>query len=597
MDRYYMADFETTKVSHEDYTTARVYLWCIINIYNEKEKYYGTNMDQYLETIASLGDKRDTLHINMHNLSFDGYYIVDYIERNEIYEFNNVCNKLMKNNNYKTLIDGNSKWYQITIKKNARYISIEDSLKKIPMSVDKIAKGLHMDIRKGKLDYDREIPDDYVPTPDDIEYITIDCLIPARAIRCMFIENGYKNITIGSAALYDYRKMFHNFDHAFPQVPDDVHRFVADAYYGGLCMLNGTNKYKGNIKVIDKTSMYAYVMHSMSGCQLPIGMPEYYKGKYKNDELYPLYVQRVIVDAYVKDNHFGFLYQRAGNNMFSSHIDDTLGPIEITLTNVDLILLFKHYNVRSIKYIDGYKFKSCSGHFDKYIDKWYNIKFKSKEHGDKYNELLAKLFLVNLIGKFGTSIDKSVVRYSLDKNSILRNMDNIDSDIKSVYVAEAAFVNAYARDILLYNAMLCGGKKYVLYMDTDSLHLICDDNDIHESILIDNYDLRGWKIEIECDMGIYIRQKWYAERCNGKWEIKAAGMTESGKDYIINGGCRNCLDTCAAKKRNGGVCPYDCDGRMNVEDDFKVGTVIPGRLLPVRVQGGLLLKSDFWTIR
>ena len=59
----------------------------------------------------------------------------------------------------------------------------------------------------------------------------------------------------------------------------------------------------------------------------------------------------------------------------NEYITDTKGEdVILTLTSVDLELLFTHYDVYVYEYLGGYMFKSKTGMFTEYIDKWIKVK-------------------------------------------------------------------------------------------------------------------------------------------------------------------------------------------------------------------------------
>ena len=114
--------------------------------------------------------------------------------------------------------------------------------------------------------------------------------------------------------------------------------------------------------------------------ELPFGEPIFFKGKYKEDKIYPLYIQMIscsfeikenkIPNIQIKDNKFYFKeneYLTSSNNEI----------VVLTLTNIDLKLFFEQYNVYDLEFIAGWKFRAISGLFTNYIDKWIEIKNKA----------------------------------------------------------------------------------------------------------------------------------------------------------------------------------------------------------------------------
>lgn len=86
--------------------------------------------------------------------------------------------------------------------------------------------------------------------------------------------------------------------------------------------------------------------------QCLFGEPIYFDGKYEDDFLYPLYVQTITCSFDLKEGKIPTIQLK--NNMYykpNEYIKTSDGDIEtLTLTNIDLDLFFKHYNVRDLQY-------------------------------------------------------------------------------------------------------------------------------------------------------------------------------------------------------------------------------------------------------
>lgn len=66
-------------------------------------------------------------------------------------------------------------------------------------------------------------------------------------------------------------------------------------------------------------------------------------------------------------------------------------PICLVLTNIDLKLFLEQYDIISIKYICGWKFKGKQDIFNEYIDKWIERKIKAGKEGNKRSEDACKI--------------------------------------------------------------------------------------------------------------------------------------------------------------------------------------------------------------
>lgn len=314
------------------------------------------------------------------------------------------------------------------------------------------------------------------------------------------------------------------------------------------------------------------MMHSMSGNMYPYGAGIYYSGEYEKNNDYPLYVAHVIADIKLKNNHLPTVQlKNTGRFADNEYIEDTKGPIEMYLTCVDLEMMYRQYNVRSIEFIDGYMYRGHAGFFDRYIDKWMEVKMTSTGA----MRALAKLFLNNLYGKFGQRLEggEKIPWYD-DDAEIVRYKTGPCEKRKTIYIPVATFCTAYSRRFTITAAQ----KNYDIfcYADTDSIH--CDGKVV--GIDVDDKKLCCWKHESDWDDGIFVRQKTYMEHIKTnsgyEWEIKCAGMNQDTKDVFLNG------------MKEGKYVP----------DDFAPGLCIEGyKLRPKTVRGGVVLCPTKFEIK
>lgn len=240
-------------------------------------------------------------------------------------------------------------------------------------------------------------------TDVEISYLRNDVEIMARALKFMF-DLKMDKMTIGADALNEYKTLIgeKNFKRWFPVLSTPIDTFIRQSYKGGWTYVS--DKYKGKTVysglVYDVNSLYPSRMHD---CLLPYGEPVFYKGKYKSDEMYPLYVQRFTCQFELKKDHLPTIQLKNNPSFISTEYLKNSGDEEVTLTltNVDLELFFEHYNVYNIEYIEGYKMKGSEDLFKTYIDKWINVKINSQKEHNGAMKAVAKLMLNSLYGKFG----------------------------------------------------------------------------------------------------------------------------------------------------------------------------------------------------
>lgn len=558
----YTADFETTV----DENDCRVWAVGVYNIYKDSFFYYNniTDFMQYCMNIYS----NDIFFF--HNLKFDGDFIMNHLFEKG-YEWVDDSKKL-ETKTFTTTISDKGQFYSIEVcfyndngYKNA--CIFYDSLKLLPMSVSKIARAFGLEEKKLNIDYKecREIG--HKLTKNEVEYLKNDVVIVGKALVMMY-EQNLKGLTIGSNALRVYKKILttKKFNQIFPIVDEECDDFIRKSYRGGFVWCNPRYKGKevGCGNVYDVNSLYPSRMHSTSGCVFPYGVPQYYKGKYKKNKTYPLYVCRVILNFEIKEGKIPCI-QIKRNYFFSDteYVRTSKGrDVELYLTNIDLELIFEQYHIYNIEYLDGYMFRGSSGFFDEYIDTWTLIKEKATIEKNEGLRTIAKLLLNNLYGKFGTNprMQSKIPNY-IDKK-VGFSLSSI-SKKPPVYTPIATFVTAYARMYTIQSAQKVGLKN-LLYCDTDSIHCL-EESDV-SCLEIHETKLGAWKHETHFDRAKFLRSKCYIEESGGKLKVTVAGL------------------------------PEQCHKQVTFEN-FKIGAIYKGKMRMKRVHGGIVLVDTDFTIK
>lgn len=548
----YTADFETTT----DPLDCRVWASGICSIDEKHNFYYGNSIDWFFDFLQEHCD--DTFYF--HNLAFDGTFIMCYLFENG---FKHVTDrKEIKKKTFTTLISDKGQFYsmEICFAKN-RTVKIYDSLKLLPFSVDEVAKGFDLPIKKLDLEYKATREKYHKLTEEEIEYLRNDVEIMARALKVLF-DQGIDKMTLGSSALAEYKSIVgrKNFLKWFPVPAYDYD--IRQSYKGGFTYCDPRNQGKdvGEGIVFDVNSLYPSVMYYSP---LPYGEGIFFEGKYQEDKVYNLYVQMLTCQFELKENHIPTIQLK--NNLafmptqyLSSSEDE---EVTLCLTSVDLELFLEHYNVYNIEYHNGWKFKSTTGLFKDYIDKWNGIKMESTRNGNKAMRTLAKLMLNNLYGKFALNPNvqskvpyyhEGMIKYKLGEKETR----------EPIYIPVGTFITAWARHKTITSAQ----KVYdrFLYADTDSLHLL--GTDIPDVLEVDDIELGKWKHESTFTKARFIRQKTYAEFIDGELHITCAGM------------------------------PSRCYKNVTWEN-FKAGNSFEGKLQRTNVKGGIVLRDTDFTIK
>lgn len=424
--------------------------------------------------------------------------------------------------------------------KRVKKVTFIDSLKILNMSVDMIAKTFGLSISKLKIDYNEPRERGHILTEEEKDYIKNDVLIVAQALKVMFDENLTK-MTIGSNALNDYKDIItqNKFKHLFTPVSYEIDEDIRKAYKGGFTYLNPIYKEKdvGSGVVLDVNSLYPSVMYEKP---MPFGEPFFYEGKYEEDKVYNLYIQMITCSFEIKKNKIPTIQIKRSHFIENEYLESSNNEIVcLTLTNIDLKLFLEQYDVYDLEYICGWKFRSLTGVFTKYIDKWITRKIEATKSGNKGMRTLAKLMLNSLYGKFATSQDvQSKIPY-LGEDDIIHYAYSEKTRKKGLYIPIGCFITAYAREKTIRTSQAIKdysiekyGKDLYIYSDTDSIHTLLPIEELTKFCEIDDVELGKWKHEASFTKARFVRQKCYLEEIDNEVKITCAGMPKSCYQFV-----------------------------------------------------------------
>lgn len=573
----YTADFETTT----DPETAHVWSWesCVVG--DPDNFCRGIDIESFIE-YCSWEDRI----IYFHNLKFDSSYILSYLLTHG-YTWSN--KRSLKKHEFSTLISNMGQFYSVTVCFGETTTTFYDSLKLIRLSVEQIAKAYGLTFRKLEIDYDKPRPEGYIPTDEEWEYQHADVAIMSQALHILFAE-GLTKITQGSNALWDYKEIIgkKNFKRWFPVLPSEIDAFCRKSYKGGATQVHKifANQDIGCGITLDVNSMYPWAMYEMF---LPFGEPIYYTGKYRQDKLYPLYIQKLSCSFELKEGYIPTIQlKHSGLFRGTDFLESSDGNIvELTLTSVDLKLFLDHYNVYNVSWISGYKFMQSKNMFKEYIDKWYAIKAQATKDGNKGLRQIAKDMMNSLSGKFGLrpEVQEKIPYYDEKLRFKLGEVEQRDS----IYVPVVSFITSYGRDKALRSAQ----KNYdrFIYMDTDSLHLA--GTELPTNLDIDSTKLGWWDLEKVWVRGYFIRAKTYIEEESVSRETMESMIksekAEPWQFYEVDGDTRILNITCAGM-------PKQCYKYVTY-DNFRPSNWFDGKLMPVMTKNGITLVKKVFTIQ
>lgn len=642
--REFVGDFETTVFDGQEFT--EVWASALVELFTEDVQVFHS-INETFDYIFTLAEE-DNIMISYHNLKFDGAFILDYFLRtlkmkqatiktgHDVYDFTWIEDKHMANDTFKYSISDMGQWYNIIIKKNNHFIEIRDSLKLLPFSVKQIGKSFETKHKKLDMEYKGFRYAGCTITDEELEYIKNDVLVVKEALEIMK-EEGHTKLTIGSCCLSEYKTLTgkKDYNRLFPNMKEieldyktygskNADEYIRKSYKGGWCYLvdGKENKLFHNGCTLDVNSLYPSVMSN--GNYYPVGKPTFWTGNYIPDEAQDklkYYFIRIKTRFKIKNGYLPFI-QIKGNYLYDSnknlttsdiydpstgeyhtHLIKSNGDIyhayvTLTLTQTDWKLIQEHYHLFDCEILDGCYFDANNGIFNEYIEKYKRIKMTSANA----KRTLAKLYLNNLYGKLASSDDSSFKYAYLKEDESIGFKTIIEHNKKTVYIPCGSAITSYARDFTIRTAQLNYhgvNSQGFIYADTDSIHTDLPIYMIRGAEFSDT-EFNKWKLESRWDEGIFIRQKTYMEHVIAEgddyleepyYNIKCAGMPEKCKQLFL-------------KSMTQDYDPNDYNEdeleflkQEHTMDDFKRGLVIPSKLLPKRIKGGIVLVDTNYEIR
>ncbi len=665
VERVFMCDFETTVYEGQEHT--EVWAVAIVELFTE-QVYIMHSIGEMFEYFRAL---QDNIIAYFHNLKFDGAFILDYLIAQKGYkqayesigegaskEYHWKKTKDMLTNEVRYSISDKGMWYSITqMLNNHKTIEFRDSLKLLPFSVEAIGKAFGTKHKKLDMEYTGYRYAGCEITDKEKKYIANDVLVVKEALEIM-IQQGHDKTTIGSCCLEEFKNTHSKEDYA--QMFPDLYKidtgiikyptfgdYIRKSYRGGWCYLvkGKENKVYYNGSTADVNSLYPSMMHSDSGNYYPVGKPHYWSGNYIHEDALKKTPQgepryfflRIRTRFHVKHGYLPFIqikgsplyrgtemletsdvYNKKDGKYYSYYYDSGNNRheaiVEMVVTCTDYYLMLEHYDLYNFEIIDGCWFYARKGIYDEYINKYREIKMKSKGA----LRTLAKLFLNNLYGKQASSKDSSFkIAYVKDDGS-LGFVQQEEYEKKAGYIACGSAITSYARNFTIRTAQ----KNYhgvnergFIYADTDSIHCDLHPDEI-QGIVEHPTAFNSWSLESCWDTAIFVRQKTYIEHVTHEnreqiekpyYDIKCAGMPKKCKKLFevsmqgnadIDGYIDDRVQTHKEWTEEEKEFLFDCSKPIKREiTDFRIGLKVPDKLRPKRIKGGILLVDTSYEMR
>ncbi|MEM2475234.1 MAG: DNA polymerase, partial [Thermofilaceae archaeon] len=341
-----------------------------------------------------------------------------------------------------------------------------------------------------------------------------------------------------------------------PAEDPEVRQLEEEAYFGGRVEVFKLGKAR-SVKVYDVNSMYPFVMRNTAVPIKPV-----YRCKNMSPALLKAYVQsgqaliakvklRIPPEtdpppAPFRDRVTGKVLFPAGEFITVLCTPELQLCIDYVLEVFDVVLYDSHAVFRS------------------YVEDLYSKRLEAKEKGDKAMDLLYKLLLNSLYGKFAERYRRNErirLRRPGEREGIWLIGGGVVVEAVGPFVivrkrgeralgrftAVSAFITSAAR-AHLYQLMRAVPRSCLLYVDTDSLHVTSPENDgIVPRELIDDKALGKLKLDFEAEEGEYVLPKVY--RVGGR--VKAKGMPGSHTEIPRKVRVERCLGAREVLRRVG----------------------------------------------
>ena len=633
--RYFSADFETTVYKNQQHT--EVWAAACVEIFSEDVSIFHSIDDLY-EYLVSLDCN---VCVYFHNLKFDGSFWIPFL-LNRLqykqafscmseaeYDLKMIKANDMKNGTFCYLISDMGQWYTITIKTHDHIIELRDSLKLLPFSVSEIGKAFKTKHQKLSIEYTGFRYSGCEITEEEREYIANDVFVVKEALEIMF-NQGHDKLTIGSCCLSEYKNMMgKDYKTLFPNLEkicldadvygsSNVDSYIRKSYKGGWCYLvpRKARKRHYNGITLDVNSLYPSMMSSESGNRYPIGYPTFWRGNYipvacRSENIY--YFIRIRCRFQLKPKRLPCIqiknnYRYKGNEwLITSDVYDARtgcyyqsdSSVVLTLTCVDYKLIQEQYDLIDAEILDGCYFRTASGIFDEYITKYKEMKLTSTGA----LRTLAKLFLNNLYGKFASSSNSSF-KYAYKKEDGSVGFITVEEHEKKVgYIPIGSAITSYSRNFTIRAAQANyygADKPGFIYADTDSIHCDLPVEEI-KGVKIHDKNFCCWKPEASWDSAWFTRQKTYIEHVVAEnlkpiekpyYNVKCAGLPDNCKDLFVKS-----MEGYQPKQEDD-YSPEQLAFLKKKRDyeDFDVGLKIWGKLMPKRIEGGIVLTESYYTM-
>jgi hypothetical protein len=565
------------------------YLVCAYNGKDYITSYANESLDQkvlftsFIEQLLTFFGKSNNLMVYAHNLSgFDGIFLMKHLlsfGKVEPLLFNGrlMSIKIKLNNKL-----AGGKYY-------GKVIIFKDSYLLLPLSLRKLCKAFNVVTSKGffpflmnTINYIGELPQfkywkgvsdleyngllsDYTNKlwsfkDEAIKYCKLDCKclydVLTKFNILIFKEfkvNMTKSLTLPALAMRIFKTHFMPKDSIY-QILGNIEQNIRDSYTGGAVDVyiphnrveSFFSKIFNKLYYYDVNSLYPTIM---AKTPMPVGKPIYFEGDIRN----------------IDPQAFGFFYCKINSPDYLEHpilqrrIKTSEGIRTIAGLGSWEGYIFSGEMDNAMKF--GYQFEILKGYefkkgdlFSSYVNKMYQLRLQF-EKGHPMN-LVAKLLMNSLYGKFGMKLDSTIIEMfntsNETENKLFKDMlevygetlqDYIQLDnhfltirksmLNYKYDEESDSYHGMDVNIAIASAITAGGRMWMSVLKNNSkFNLYYSDTD---SAIIDKPlpdfmvggELGQFKLEHTIDRAVFLAPKVYGlVTVEGEEVIKVKGVTK-----------------------------------------------------------------------
>ena len=495
---------DTESTAYDEQNGVRVYLWCIIDDFEQKIHGYD------VESLYKFLNKTKGIFY-FHNLKHDWSFLEYY---------------MLKNKKKYKIMERYGQIFKITFGK----CELRDSMNLINCSLNDLDKTYCVKYHKTSIDYD--VPYDHQATEKEIEYCYNDVYVLREGLqnwktnlKSLLNRNELiktelavdTKMTYASIAFEGFKECS-LYETCCPKTTLNEYRLFGKAYHGGF-VYSKPNGIKTNITMIDCNSMYPYIYVTKD---LPYGNC-YYINDYNEVIKKDFYIISVNITFALKPGYIPIIgggFGKYGGINYKSYSND---EIELIVCKYDWELIQEFYNIE-FTYNWGYCWNTKKEFYKQYGDIFMTEK---KNAQTKILRNLAKVMLNSPYGKTAMNGLNEIREYYLDeeKDVVKSKVIGYETDEKAYqYLPQAISITAQARKHLLTTAKQIGFDK-VQYMDTDSIKFESEGVDLSK-LWIDSKELGAWKDEGHPVFFKTIAPKKYIIYNEGKLEITCAGFSK-----------------------------------------------------------------------